>query len=148
MKSLPQAKEHPRLIEPVRRLLRASGKLYVIENVPGAPMRDPFCLCGSMFGLKSSRGYLRRHRLFESNFPIGSLPKCNHVGLAIGVYGHGSGGLLGMRMRTANVDEARILMDMDWTTRDGMSQAIPPAYTEYVGRALALALQPGMKAAA
>lgn len=56
----------PRLIEPVRAMLRASGKPYVIENVDGAPLLDPVILCGTMFrGLR-----VLRHRLFETNFPV------------------------------------------------------------------------------
>ena len=133
MHSLHNAREHPDLVAPVRERLATSGLLYVIENVPGAPMLDAITLCGSMFDLRSGPDrYLRRHRLFESNVLI-LVPRCNHRGLAVGVYGHGSAGYLGQRMRTANVAEARVLMGMDWATQDGMSQAIPPAYTEYIG---------------
>src|SRR5208337_1570467 len=46
------ARDHPKLIGPVRDMLRRSGTPYVIENVPGAPLIDPIVLCGSMFGLK------------------------------------------------------------------------------------------------
>ena len=140
MKSLHNAKEHPNLIPASRDALRSFGVPYVIENVPGAPLESPLMLCGSMFGLRSHRGYLRRHRLFESNLMLFAPGPCNHVGLAIGVYGHGSAGHLGQRMRTANVEEARILMGMPWATRDGLSQAIPPAYTEFVGMQLLAAL--------
>ena len=60
----------PRLVEPVREMLKASGKPYVIENVEGAPLLDYVVLCGTMFpGLR-----VIRHRLFESNFPI-AVPK-------------------------------------------------------------------------
>lgn len=138
MKSLKKAREHPKLIEPIRERLAATGKPYVIENVPGAPLIDPLTLCGSMFDLRSHRGYLRRHRLFEigNTDELILVPPCAHQGLAIGVYGHGSAGLLGQRMRTANAVEARVLMGTPEMARDGMSQAIPPAYTELLGRAL------------
>lgn len=136
MKSLKNSKQHPKLVEAVRHLLNASGLPYVIENVPGAPLQNAFTLCGSMFGLRSTeKRYLQRHRLFESNIFI-MAPVCRHDGLAVGVYGHGQAGLLGQRMRTAKAPEARILMGMDWATRDGMSQAIPPAYTEFIGKQL------------
>jgi len=93
-------------------------------------------LCGSMFDLRSTgERYLRRHRNFESSIVI-LQPECRHKGKAVGVYGHGQAGLLGQRMRTAKAPEARILMGMDWATRDGMSQAIPPAYTEFIGKQL------------
>ena len=135
MKALPQNIDHPDLLPAIRARLQASGAAYVIENVPGAPLETGAVLCGSMFGLRSHRGYLRRHRLFESNVLI-LTPSCMHEGLAIGVYGHGSAGFFGRRMRTANRDEARILMGTPTMTRDGMSQAIPPAYTEYIGKRL------------
>lgn len=135
MKSLKNARPHPDLILQVRALLLACGSGFAIENVPGAPLRAPIMLCGSMFGLKSARGYLRRHRLFELSFFPGLIPDCQHEGLAIGVYGHGSGWLLGQRMRTAAAAEARELMGMDWATRDGMSQAVPPAFSEFLARA-------------
>lgn len=136
MKLQPQKKEHPDLIAPIRSLLKDSGLPYIIENVPGSPLVEPITLCGSMFGLHSDRGYLRRHRLFETNWPCLLTPSCNHNGLAIGVYGHGSAGWLGQRMRTAKVAEARVLMDMDWMTRDELSQAIPWAYTHFIGKQL------------
>jgi DNA (cytosine-5)-methyltransferase 1 len=137
MRALPQAREHPDLIAPIRERLIAAGVPWVIENVPGAPLRNPIVLCGSMFGLRSSpTRYLRRHRLFEMSHPPLVVPQCQHRGEAVGVYGHGSAGWFGQRMRTAKAPEARVLMGMDWATRDGMSQAIPPAYTEWIGREL------------
>ncbi len=149
-------KQHPQLIDPVRGLLVASGKPWVIENVVGAPLLNPIRLCGSSFGLD-----LRRHRLFESNFPLigkacdhawqtprfpanrsdrrksGKLArvivvaghdtrKFNHLASIVSVHG-GTQGLGG-------VAEWRRAMGIDWMTRDELAQAIPPAYTEYVGR--------------
>jgi DNA (cytosine-5)-methyltransferase 1 len=126
---------HPDLIEPTRRALEASGLPYVIENVPGAPLRDPQLLCGTMFGLRIDEGWLRRHRLFETNFDWTPPPHPKHEGPTMGVYGHGRGGGP-MRGRSANADQARRLMEMPWASRDGVSQAIPPAYTEHIGRQL------------
>ena len=83
MKSLNPDRKHVDLVASIRERLRASGAIYVIENVPGAPLETVAVLCGSMFGLHSSRGYLRRHRLFESNILL-LAPGCNHEGLAIG----------------------------------------------------------------
>jgi len=86
----------PKLIGQVRSLVKSTGKPYVIENVETAPLRresDLFgnhgvMLCGSMFGLGVARGFLRRHRIFETSFPLPQ-PACKHVGKAVGVYGHG-----------------------------------------------------------
>ena len=71
------------LIPQTREGLIASGKIYIIENVPGAPLIDPVVMCGSSFGLK-----VRRHRQFESNVKLTGLP-CNHKlqGKPVGVYG-------------------------------------------------------------
>jgi DNA (cytosine-5)-methyltransferase 1 len=130
----------PKLIDQVRSMLKASGKPYVIENVETAPLNresDLFgnhgvMLCGSMFGLGVARGYLRRHRIFETSFPLHQL-SCNHKGPAVGVYGHG--GHTG-KHRMLYRAEAAIALGIDWMTRDEMCQAIPPAYTEWIGRAL------------
>lgn len=136
MKSMNKTKDHPNLVPAVRDGLMLSGLPWVIENVPGAPLRTVIQLCGSMFDLRSSEDrYLQRHRNFEASFMI-LQPYCSHRGVAVGVYGHGQAGLLGQRMRTAKAPEARVLMGIDWATRDGMSQAIPPAYTEFIGKQL------------
>lgn len=90
---------HPRLIEPLRELLVALGKPYVIENVVGAPLLDPVMLCGSMFGVEAldddgTRIRLERHRLFESNVAISAPGPCAHdksVRVA-GLYGGWVGG--------------------------------------------------------
>ena len=128
------------LIVPVRERLVASGKLYVIENVETAPLSskpDLFgalgvILCGSMFGLGIERGYLRRHRLFETNFAIPQL-NCSHKGVAVGVYGHGGHT---KKHRMLYRQEASEAMGIDWMNRDCMCQAIPPAYTEFIGKYL------------
>lgn len=65
-------RDHPKLIEPVREMLKESGVPYIIENVPGAPLINPIVLCGSMFGLN-----VRRHRLFECSF-WALQPQCQH----------------------------------------------------------------------
>ena len=77
MKSMHNAKPHLDLIPETRAKLQASGIPYVIENVVGAPLIDPFMLCGTMFGLGVEDAELRRHRIFESSFPI-LAPKCQH----------------------------------------------------------------------
>lgn len=144
LKAMHPGKEYPMLIEPVRDLLKKIGKPFIIENVEGAPLTsytDLFgnhevMLCGSMFGLGVERGYLRRHRIFETSFPVPQ-PFCNHKGPAVGVYGHGGHS---KKHRMLYKNEASKAMDIDWMTRDELCQAIPPAYTEYIGLHLRLSL--------
>lgn len=150
-------REHPDLVPQTRELLQATGLPYVIENVVGAPLHSPIQLCGSSFGLN-----VRRHRLFEcSGFDVGLIPPCAHhwqtprfrsldkrrglksvvevvctgnkhdtTGLAsvVGVHGH------------HNYAGERALrewaMDIDWMSPYELTQAIPPAYTEFIGTQL------------
>ena len=134
-------REHPRLIEPTRALLKATGRPYVIENVPGAPLIEPVRLCGTMFGLRVSvrgRCYeLRRHRLFEATFPL-LTPCCYHVLPVIGIYGHGeSKPMRGKRgYQISQVEHRRAVMEMPWANRDEIAEAIPPAYTFFIGTQL------------
>jgi DNA (cytosine-5)-methyltransferase 1 len=126
-------RDHPRLIEPVREMLRASGVPYAIENVPGAPLIDPLMLCGSMFGLK-----VRRHRLFECSF-WALRPPCQHSPESpIAVYGDHpqQPGDKTMRVnRARNLPEGQDAMGIDWMDWRPLTQAIPPAYGEFIGRA-------------
>lgn len=124
-----QGNEHPDLIEPVRELLVELGKPYVIENVPGAPLNDPVELCGAMFGLETYR-----HRLFETNWNLETPSHPVHIARTTkmgrspveGEFMHIVGNFSG-------VGRAREIMGMPWATRDGLREAIPPAYTEYIG---------------
>lgn len=115
---------------------------WVIENVPGAPMRADVTLCGSMFDLEVDDLLLMRHRLFESNVPMAEPGVDRCAGRRIGgVYG---GGPTSTRTRRKlSAPEARTAMRIDWMTRDQMSQAIPPAYTEWIGRQLLEAVTDG-----
>jgi DNA (cytosine-5)-methyltransferase 1 len=88
MKTMYNAREHLDLVPQTREALRATGKPYVIENVPGAPLITPFILCGTMFDLGWEDAELRRHRLFESStFML--TPSCAHGRRrsTVGVYG-------------------------------------------------------------
>lgn len=135
--------DHPDLLPPARELLKRIGLPYVIENVPGAPMDALLLMCGSAFGLGIPGFQLRRHRWFEPSpgwFGL-SLP-CQHDGPVIGIYGdHGRD-----RRRVGNIgryftmDERKLAMGIDWMKRDELDQAIPPAYTEYIGQQLVEAL--------
>ena len=133
----PDRSKHPDLVAPVRELLQATGLPYIIENVVGAPLQTGFVLCGSMFGLK-----VRRHRLFESNRLI-MPPVCDHAsqGEPVGVYGRGGGTSVTRPNGTsrgvkAKPSEFADLMGMPWATPKEIVQAIPPAYTEFIGTQL------------
>lgn len=132
---------HPDLLEPVRELLRGSGIPYVIENVVGAPLIDPVLLCGSMFGLGVYGTTLRRHRLFESSLPLEPPPPDACSGRQIiGVYGNGGAwqrtapGGAGMKVSGREAGRA---LGIGWTDHQpSLAQAIPPAYTEWIGAQL------------
>lgn len=139
--------DHQDFIWPVRARLRAAGVPYIIENVPEAPLLDPMRLCGTSFGLgvETCAGYreVRRHRLFESNTMLLSLP-CNHKHKAIGIYGvvaHGRTAKLNFS-RTDTVQLGRDAMQMPWCQNfHELAEAIPPAYTEHIGRQIVAAME-------
>jgi len=125
---------HPNQIAPVRELLQASGRPWVIENVPGAQRRPDIVLCGCNVGLHE----LERERWFETSWQAREMRSpCYHATSPITVAGHGepSGPRLARGVRATKADWARA-MGIDWMTRDGLAQAIPPAYTERVGALL------------
>ena len=143
--------EYPDLIAPTRTLLEQTALPWVIENVPGAPLRHPFKLCGSSFGLD-----VRRHRLFETNWPIGLLPPCAHhlhtprfqntgkrrravLSSVVGVYG-------GSHFKGDNLKYRSDAMGIDWMQMDELSEAIPPAYTEFIGEQLLAHVRQGVAA--
>jgi DNA (cytosine-5)-methyltransferase 1 len=133
-----------RLLFETRALLEEWGGTYVIENVEGAPLTNPLLLCGSEFGLSAmcrdgKRRQLRRHRLFESNAWLMGAGGCHHSGQPVGVYGTGGGGQM-TRGYKAHPEEAREAMGIDWMSREDICQAIPPAFTEFIGEQLMAAL--------
>ncbi len=135
---------HPDLVGPTRVALLEVGKPYVIENVVGAPLINPLMLCGTMFGLR-----VQRHRLFEIwPNPIWFPPHpCKHDGLATGNHLRRSGdtrtpgfkdgyNFITVAGNNYLVADGQLAMDIDWTTKAELSQAIPPAYTEWIGKQL------------
>jgi DNA (cytosine-5)-methyltransferase 1 len=140
-----KADTHPDLIEPTRAMLIASGSPYVIENVVGArrKMRPTLLLHGGMFGLG-----VHRPRLFESNIFILS-PRERATRSPIGVYGtrpdgrwtdryRNNGNYKGKSLIRAakSIAEASEAMGIDWMTWDEIREAIPPAYSHFIGRAV------------
>lgn len=131
--------DHPDLVEPTRELLKLAGKPYVIENVLGAPLMDPVILCGGSFGLN-----VRRHRLFEISHYFFLTPACACRNLDYFV-------IFGNEVRNRrngkkagkknSIDAGRKAMGIDWMTRRELSQAVPPAYTEYIGREILKQIQ-------
>jgi DNA (cytosine-5)-methyltransferase 1 len=122
-----------------RRLLVKSGLPWVMENVPNAPLIDPIMLCGTMFGLGTSDGAeLRRHRNFETNWWFGLVPQCRHEKPTITVTGQVAqqNVVKNKVRRTFPASEARRAMGIDWMAMPELSQAIPPAYTRFIGRQL------------
>jgi DNA (cytosine-5)-methyltransferase 1 len=129
------ADEYPDLIGPVRELLDEIGVPYVIENVPGAPLRSDALLCGQMFGLP-----LYRHRIFESNVPLVQPPESDHL-LPASKAGHWKPGtIMSVSGHVAPIAEARRAMGIDWMTRDELVEAIPPQYTRHIGASLMAAV--------
>jgi DNA (cytosine-5)-methyltransferase 1 len=135
----------PRLIEPVRQMLVRSGLLYVMENVEGAPLIDPIVLCGTMFkGLR-----VIRHRLFEANFPIwvpehGKHPKVHTFDKRKAHYGKTNDMLDFVQVTgggNCSIAAARDAMGIEWMTKNELNEAIPPAYTQYIGEQLLRYLQ-------
>lgn len=126
-----------KLIPRVREALCATGRPYIIENVPGsqADLRASIVLCGLMFDLK-----VIRHRLFETSWLL-LAPACpGHAGIHIGengycsVAGHGDSNRGRVPSDHRSRAAWRAAMGIEWMTMDELAQAIPPAYTEWIGR--------------
>lgn len=125
--------KHPDLIGLVRYRLIMNKTPWVIENVPGAPMRPDVMLCGSMFNLQ-----VRRHRWFEIHpTPMIMISPCDHTRPVTGVYGnpHGQQGAW-PGMLPSDLPTWRQAMGIDWMTAAEISEAIPPAYTQFIGEQL------------
>lgn len=144
----PNANKVPaaKLIEPIRARLAAAGVPWIIENVAGADMPDAVELCGSMFGLP-----IRRHRWFSSSHLLFAPGPCKHipgfynpVGCKIRGYGTYASdtlytcanGEVRRREGSYRLEVGRQAMGIDWMTMSELSQAIPPAYTQWLGSQL------------
>jgi len=120
------------LIPQTRAALIVSGKPYIIENVPGAPLINPIQMCGSSFGLTA-----RRHRLFESNYQLtGSVCKHKEQGKPVGIYGSMRDEIPGGGHTAKTIEQARDAMGIDWMIWGELVEAIPPIYTFQIGKQL------------
>jgi len=123
---------HPQLISQVRERLVITGKVFIIENVSGArfQLSSPVKLCGSMFGLP-----IQRHRYFE----IGNCEAffltgpCQHIRNPILVTGQGSKIIAGKRRKEDSANVKKTAMQVDWLPESSLTQAIPPAYSKFLG---------------
>jgi DNA (cytosine-5)-methyltransferase 1 len=141
------APDHPDLIAETRRVLTATGKIYLIENVQNSPLHTQFILCGAALGLP----HIARHRHFESNFMFFCIPRCVHRNneYTIGVYGaRPDGRRVSYRQHrlcrvAKSLEEAQAEMGIDWMDWDEIREAVPPVYTEFIGRQLIAHLEGG-----
>lgn len=117
------------LLAATRELLEATGLPWVIENVPGAPMRADLKVCGCMFDLD-----VVRERWFETSWQAFELrPPCHHPGPVVNPMRTAHGPWYRKHGRIPTRDEVAAAMGIDWMRGEEIKQAIPPAYTEYIG---------------
>jgi DNA (cytosine-5)-methyltransferase 1 len=138
---------YPDLLEETRNKLLSSGRPWIIENVPDSKLKNSFTLCGSTFDLKAIGAIdgicrqLRRHRLFQSNILI-MTNTCRHEGEPIGVYGRGGPQRATRNRGYMGGKRERIeAMGIDWMDAAELSNAIPPAYTEFIGKQLLIYME-------
>lgn len=144
------------LIPATRELLQDSGLPYVIENVEGSPLREPVRLCGSMFDPPLD---VQRHRLFETNWGLEPPPwPCRHKVWGPDRFPGGrskerTGSNKGLARGTVEIGTWDIplerqaeAMEVDWMNVKELSQAIPPRYTEFIGRQLLAHVQQAVAA--
>lgn len=124
--------QHRDLIAATRAVLVESGRDYVIENVPGASLINPIALNGFMFNRM-----IERERWFESNrlLPFVLLPPKPKAAVKMG-RPIKEGDIIQVVGHFSNVPYARKQMGIDWMTQGELAQAIPPDYTEWIGRQL------------
>ncbi len=140
LKSVFDSSKYEDLVGATRRRLEHSGFLWVIENVVGAPLRRDLVLCAAPFGLRSYR-----HRIFEMNFPVEQPDHPKHV-VRVNPRkknrrGHWNAGGFMTVVGDIGSYVGPEAMGIDWMTGNELSQAIPPAYTEYIGRQLLVMLR-------
>jgi len=132
------------LLAATRERFEASGLPWVIENVPGAPMRPDYILCGCMVGLP----LLKRERWFETSWRgFDFRPPCYHPEDPVPIVGHGVTAYYRRKHGNVHIAERRKIMGIDWPMgREELAEAIPPAYTRYIGGQLMEHLQERLQA--
>ncbi len=153
----PHIRPAPMLISAIRTRFERAEVPWVIENVAFSDIPDALILCGSMFGLR-----VRRHRWFASSHLLFAPSTCQHSQEVISLIGNKVRGYGTLRTthqyKTANGgkkyresyltrDEGRAAMGIDWMTVRELCQAIPPAYTEWIGQQLIHIIREGSVAA-
>lgn len=131
--------KYPKLINNIRTLLIGLGSPYIIENVPQAPLDNPVVLCGTMFGLRT-----HKHRAFETNPPVYFLPAmCNGArvkpkgrGKWLGQYYGDDAKMVTVAGHQFSIKSGSRAMGINWMTRNELAEAIPPAYTKWLGERL------------
>lgn len=134
--------QHIDLIPQTRFWLKTIAVPYVIENVPGARkhLKNPIMVCGADLGLR-----VYRHRFFESNILLLEMGHKPHrdgssdetpmgARRRSGTYGISKNGFVSVTGHFSGIEYCRAAMGIDWMTAAELSQSIPPAYTEFIGR--------------
>ena len=148
LKTMPNSRVHAALIVPLRKRFSEVNTPWVIENVFGAPLLNPTMLCGSHFNLCADGFQLRRHRYFESNFLVENGHVCRHQSPTCGIYGGKVRDIAREKRHYSKPKESRGIpagvvlpqrigkqaMGIDWMSMKELSEAIPPAYSEYIAR--------------
>lgn len=131
LRSVFDSSKYADLIEAVRNRLESSGIPFVIENVVGAPLRRDLMLCAAPFGLRSYR-----HRIFECSFPVVQPSHPKHI---VPVNrrkknrrGHWDAGGFVTVVGDIGSYVGPEAMGIDWMTGNELSQAVPPAYSQYI----------------
>jgi DNA (cytosine-5)-methyltransferase 1 len=124
--------KYPDQVEPIRKFLDVTRKPYIIENVPGAPLNQTIYLTGGMFNLPG----LERKRVFEiKGFRVEQPKYRPRKGPLCTVAGHGG------NSESFKLSDWKKAMGIDWMAKERLTQAIPPAYSHYIGRAAVTALR-------
>lgn len=128
--------DYQKLIPALRERLQESGIPYCIENVAGAKKEliNPVMLCGSMFGLRT-----QRHRYFEASFSFSAPRGCDHTEIPLLVTTASKASRekrFKLGMKPKSVSNAMEAYGIDWMGFKELKEAIPPAYSRYIGEHL------------